>query len=45
MVLYACRMAMDMFDLEEKDLVEEVHEVIGAMDFFEKSEGAQTFFI
>ena len=43
--LYACRMAMDMFDLEEEDLVEEVHEVIGAMDFFEKSEGAQTFFI
>jgi peroxiredoxin family protein len=43
--LYACRMAMDMFDLEESDLVEEVHDVIGAMDFFEKSEGAQTFFI
>ena len=43
--LYACRMAMDMFDLEEKDLVPEVHEIIGAMDFFEKSEGAQTFFI
>ena len=43
--LYACRMAMDMFDLEESDLVEEVHEVIGAMDFFEKSQGAQTFFI
>jgi peroxiredoxin family protein len=43
--LYACRMAMDMFGLEEEDLVEEVQEVIGAMDFFEKAEGAQTIFI
>ncbi|MFG1690622.1 DsrE/DsrF/DrsH-like family protein [Gemmatimonadota bacterium] len=43
--LYACRMAMDMFDMKDEDLVPEVHEIIGAMDFFEKSEGAQTFFI
>jgi len=43
--LYACKMAMDMFDLERKDLVEEVKDVIGAMDFFQFAEGAQTFFI
>jgi peroxiredoxin family protein len=43
--LYACKMAMDMFDLERKDLVDEVKDVIGAMDFFQFAEGAQTFFI
>jgi peroxiredoxin family protein len=43
--IYACRMAMDMFDLKDEDLVDEVQEVIGAMDFFEKAEGAQTIFI
>ena len=43
--LYACKMAMDMFDLERKDLIEEVKDVIGAMDFFQFAEGAQTFFI
>ena len=36
---------MDMFGLEEEDLVDEVEEVIGAMDFFEKADGAQTIFI
>jgi peroxiredoxin family protein len=43
--LYACKMAMDMFDLERKDLVPEVKDVIGAMDFFQFAEGAQTFFV
>jgi len=43
--LYACKMAMDMFELEKKDLVPEVKDVIGAMDFFQFAEGAQTFFI
>lgn len=43
--LYACKMAMDMFDLERKDLISEVKDVIGAMDFFKFAEGAQTFFI
>ncbi len=43
--LYACRMAMDMFGLERKDLVAQVKDVIGAMDFFQHAEGAQTFFI
>ncbi len=43
--LYACKMAMDMFDLERKDLIPEVKDVIGAMDFFQFAEGAQTFFV
>ena len=43
--LYACKMAMDMFDLERKDLIPEVKDVIGAMDFFKFAEGAQTFFV
>ncbi len=43
--LYACQMAMDMFKLEKETLCEEVDEVIGAMEFMEKSEGAQIIFI
>jgi len=38
-------MAMDMFDLEKEDLVPEVKDVIGAMDFFQFADGAQTFFV
>lgn len=43
--IYACRMASDMMHLEKDDLVEEVDDIIGAMDFLEKSEGAQLLFI
>jgi len=43
--LYGCKMAMDMFGLTKEDLVPEVKEVITAMEFFEKSEGAQTIFV
>ena len=43
--LYACRMAMDMFKLEEKDLVPQVDEVLTVMDFYDKSAGAQIIFI
>ncbi|HRC86324.1 MAG TPA: DsrE/DsrF/DrsH-like family protein [Thermoanaerobaculia bacterium] len=43
--IYACRMAMDMFGRTEKDLVPQVEEVITAMDFFDKSAGAQVLFI
>jgi peroxiredoxin family protein len=43
--LYACRMAMDMFKLEQKDLVPQVDAVISAMDFFDKAAGAQVLFI
>ena len=43
--LYACRMAMDMFKRAPADLVPQVDDVISAMDFFDKSAGAQVLFI
>ncbi len=43
--LYGCKMAMDMFGLTKDDLVPQVKDVITAMDFIEKSEGAQTIFV
>lgn len=43
--MYACKMAMDMFGLTQDDLVPEVKDVITAMDFMEKSEGAQVIFV
>jgi len=43
--LYGCRMAMDMMHLEKEDLFEAVDDVIGAMEFMERSEGAQIIFI
>ncbi|MEJ2085610.1 MAG: DsrE/DsrF/DrsH-like family protein [Acidobacteriota bacterium] len=43
--LYACRMAMDMFKLEEKDLVPQIDDVLTVMDFYDKSAGSQIIFI
>lgn len=43
--LYACQLAMDMFHLQESDLVPQVKGVISAMDFIDKSEGAQVVFV
>jgi peroxiredoxin family protein len=43
--MYGCKMAMDMMKLTKTDLCEEVDEVIGAMEFMEKSDGAQVIFI
>jgi peroxiredoxin family protein len=43
--LYACGLAMDMFHLTKKDLVPQVKDVISAMDFYDKSAGAQIIFI
>jgi peroxiredoxin family protein len=43
--LYACQMAMDMFKLEQGDLVPQVDEVLSAMDFYDKSAGSQIIFI
>jgi peroxiredoxin family protein len=42
--LYGCKMSMDMMKLTKADLVEPA-EVLGAMEFLEISEGAQTLFI
>jgi peroxiredoxin family protein len=43
--VYACRMATDMMHLSKEDLVDEVDDIIGAMEFLEKAEGAQLLFI
>ena len=43
--LYGCQMAMEMFDLEEDDLVPQVKSTLTAMDFWEKADGAQVVFI
>ena len=43
--LYACQMAMEMFDLERSDLVPQVDDVLTAMDFYDKAAGAQILFI
>ena len=43
--LYACRMAMDMFKRTQDDLVPQIDGVLSAMDFYDKSAGAQIIFI
>lgn len=43
--IYACRMAADMMHLTKEDLVDEVEEIVGAMEFLEMAEGAQIMFI
>jgi peroxiredoxin family protein len=43
--IFACRMAAEMFHYEKEDLVDEVDDIIGAMEFLERSEGAQLLFI
>lgn len=43
--IYACRMAMDMFKLNVEDLLPQVDGVLSAMDFFDKTAGAQILFI
>ena len=43
--LYGCQLAMDMFKLQRDDLVPQVADVITAMDFIDKTEGAQIIFI
>jgi peroxiredoxin family protein len=43
--IYSCQMAMEMMDIRKEELVPQVREVITAMDFFEKAEGAQVIFI
>ena len=43
--IYGCQMAAEMMDIDKKDLLPQVRDIITAMDFFDKSEGAQTIFI
>lgn len=42
--LYACELAMKMFDRTKNDLIPQVHDVITAGDFYDLSEGAQIIF-
>ena len=43
--IYACRMAAEMMHQEKDDLVDEVDDILGAMEFLEMAEGAQMLFI
>ena len=45
--LWACKLAMDMFDLEEKDLIDELDGVLTVGDFYARAagEGVQIMFI
>ncbi|MCA9640211.1 MAG: DsrE/DsrF/DrsH-like family protein [Polyangiaceae bacterium] len=43
--LYACELAMKMFQLQRDDLIPQVEDVITATDFYEKTVGAQIVFI
>lgn len=42
--VYGCKMSMDMMKLTEADLIDGA-KVLGAMEFMEKSEGAQIIFV
>ncbi len=42
--LYACQLAMEMFERTAEDLVPQVQDVITAGDFYDLSEGAQIIF-
>jgi len=43
--IYACQMAMDMFKLKLEDLVPQVDGVLSAMDYYDRSAGAQLLFV
>ena len=43
--LYACSMAMEMFKLSKEELVPQVEGVLSAMDFFDRTKGAQLLFV
>ena len=43
--LYGCRMAADMMGIKDEDFLPQIKEVITAMDFMDKSEGAQVVFV
>lgn len=43
--LYACKMSVDMMDLDKDDFVEGVIDIVTASDFMDMTEGAQVIFI
>lgn len=42
--IYACKAAMDMFHMGEKDLCPQVNKILSVGEFYEKSAGAQIIF-
>ena len=44
-VFWACRMTVDMFDLEPEDFIDGVKDVVSAADMFNLAEGGQILFI
>ncbi len=43
--LWACKLSVDMFDLEEDDMTDDLNGVLNVSDFMEIIKGAQTMFI
>lgn len=43
--IWACKLAMDMFDLEEKDLIDDLDGVLTVGDFYERAGGEGTHVI
>jgi peroxiredoxin family protein len=43
--LYACKMSVDMFELEMEDFIDGVIDIVTAGDFMDMTEGAQIVFI
>ena len=43
--IYACRMSVDMMHLKKEDMIDEVDEIVGAMEFLEMTEGSQMRFV
>ena len=43
--LYACQMSVEMMHLEREDMIDELDDIVGAMEFLERAEGAQMLFI
>jgi peroxiredoxin family protein len=43
--LYGCRLAAEMMGLKRDDFVPQIKDIISAMDFFDKSKGANIIFI
>ena len=43
--LYACKMSVDMFELEKDDFIDGVIDIVTASDFMDMTEGAQIVFI
>ena len=43
--LWACKMSVDMFELDEDDMIDELNGVLNVGDFIELIDGAQTMFI